>query len=540
MRLAPWFAGTLLAALTAVRAQDTSRYLYAVNINNVTTLAIDPIGGALAKLSQIGLYTDTESSQPAAFTPGGEFVYICEGDYKQVEAFRVNPASGGLSKVPGEPFHTAQGAVSAAVDSTGRFLYLGETQGIAAYTIDANLGAITPAGPGASTEALALAAHPNAPYLFSSTGNAVSVWSIDPGSGALTLLKTVSIPKVYNLEASPDGARLYVHAAAQGQPNTSELLVFDFDAATGGLTLVAGSPFRLHPSAVGPFAIDPTGRFLYVGDSTGAIFGGVAGFLLDAVTGGVLTAVPGSPFPAGNSPQGVAVEQSARFLYVGNISVGNISGYAIDAASGALSPLSGSPFADGGAWQLFAVTPPGAPTPVLISLAVSPANVAVGSSGFGHTVQFTAAGQYSDGSTRFLTASSAWSSSDPSVAKISSNPQQAGLASTTGAGTATIAASFDGFTATATLTVTQPELVSITVKPANGTIAAGTALQFKAMGTFSDQSTQNLTDVAQWVSSQPAVAAIDSTGEATGLTAGSSIISASVGTVSGSTLLKVR
>ena len=53
---------------------------------------------------------------------------------------------------------------------------------------------------------------------------------------------------------------------------------------------------------------------------------------------------------------------------------------------------------------------------------------------------------------------------------------------------------------TDTLTVTAAALVSIAVTPANPSIAKGLTQQFTATGTFTDNSTQNLTSQVTWAS----------------------------------------
>ncbi|HBG07260.1 MAG: hypothetical protein A2075_05000 [Geobacteraceae bacterium GWC2_58_44] len=81
-------------------------------------------------------------------------------------------------------------------------------------------------------------------------------------------------------------------------------------------------------------------------------------------------------------------------------------------------------------------------------------------------------------------------------------------------------------------------LVSITVTPANSTIAAGGTLQFSAVGTYANGKTADLTAAATWSSSVEAVASVNnaagSKGAVTGVAAGSTAIIAMVGTVSGS------
>jgi hypothetical protein len=65
------------------------------------------------------------------------------------------------------------------------------------------------------------------------------------------------------------------------------------------------------------------------------------------------------------------------------------------------------------------------------------------------TQQFTATGNFSDGTTEDLTAQVTWSSSDVSVATITAG----GLASTAGKGTTIITAKMNGVPGTATLNV---------------------------------------------------------------------------------------
>ena len=83
-------------------------------------------------------------------------------------------------------------------------------------------------------------------------------------------------------------------------------------------------------------------------------------------------------------------------------------------------------------------------------------------------------------------------------------------------------------------------LSSIAVTPASQTIMTGATQQFIATGTYSDGSTQNITNVATWASSNVTVATINSTGLVTARGAGGSTISATSGETSGSTSLTVQ
>jgi hypothetical protein len=91
-----------------------------------------------------------------------------------------------------------------------------------------------------------------------------------------------------------------------------------------------------------------------------------------------------------------------------------------------------------------------------------------------------------------------------------------------------------------TVTNATATLVSIAVTPANQSVAGGAQVQFTATGTFSDNSTQNLTSSVTWTSSDPTIATISVAGLATALQkSGSTTISAQQGNTIGTTTLTV-
>jgi uncharacterized protein YjdB len=97
----------------------------------------------------------------------------------------------------------------------------------------------------------------------------------------------------------------------------------------------------------------------------------------------------------------------------------------------------------------------------------------------------------------------------------------------------------NGSSQTASITVTAPELVSLTVARLTASISKGQTQAFTAVGTYTDGSTQDLTSGVAWSSSDPSIAFITATGLVTGLTQGSTTITAMAGTVSGSAPLTV-
>ena len=100
-------------------------------------------------------------------------------------------------------------------------------------------------------------------------------------------------------------------------------------------------------------------------------------------------------------------------------------------------------------------------------------------------------------------------------------------------GTVTVTAAMGTIQGSTTLNVTPATLVSIAVTPANSSMANGTSRQFTATGTYTDNSTQNLTAAVLWSSSNAGVAAVSnaqgSNGFATALGQGTATIGAAFG-----------
>ncbi len=180
------------------------------------------------------------------------------------------------------------------------------------------------------------------------------------------------------------------------------------------------------------------------------------------------------------------------------------------------------------------------PVPVvaktLTSVAVSPATPSIA---IGATQQFVATATYSDSTTANVTTSATWTSSNPAIAKVTPS----GLASALAAGSATIMATIDGVSGSASLSVPPPAvtktLTSIVVTPATATFAIGATQQFIATATYSDSTTANVTTLATWTSSNPTIAKITPGGLASALAAGSATITATLSGVSGSASLTV-
>ncbi len=170
----------------------------------------------------------------------------------------------------------------------------------------------------------------------------------------------------------------------------------------------------------------------------------------------------------------------------------------------------------------------------LVSLTITPSEASMAP---GTGLQLHARGTFSDKTTRDMTGSVVWTSSGPGIASIDGNGLARSLESSSG--TTTITATSGAVKASTDVTISP--LVSITVTPQDATIAQGTAQRFTAAGTLQNSATQDLSPSVTWSASGGAGVTVDSSGLATApsATAGSAIISATFGLLTGSAVLTI-
>ena len=95
--------------------------------------------------------------------------------------------------------------------------------------------------------------------------------------------------------------------------------------------------------------------FLFSLEGKGVASGTIHVYGVNAATGAI-TEVPGSPFSAGLVPEQLVVDPTGRFVYVTNEQSQDITAFSVDPSTGALTELAGSPDSIG--------TPPNLSTPV--------------------------------------------------------------------------------------------------------------------------------------------------------------------------------
>ena len=469
-----------------------------------------------------------------AVDPSGRFVYVANAS-SGVSGYTVDGPTGALTPIAGSPFGMGINAQDVVVDPLGRFVYATGNGAIAGFRIEATSGVLTAlaGSPFLFTGAqypwrIAIDPSGQHAYVTNYYYYSVSAFRIDGATGGLSAIGSPAATAQYATEVTVDARGEFVFVTSQSGPGVS---VYRRSTETGALTPVPGSPFATQQSGRA-VATTPNGAFVYVAHGST-----LSAFVVDAATG-VLTPVPGSPFAAPNGAETLAIDPSGRSAYVVGTSR-RIQTFAIDGTTGALTPGGVTTWSGGRPSDIALALTRTSATATLTGLQIVPDAPTLVTSQPGATQQFSLVGTYSDGTTQFLTASATWTASNTSVATISNTAGTTGRATSVGYGTTTVSASFGGFTAQTTLTVSFPALVSIAVSPSDPTILQGTAIQLTAIGTYSDNTTRDITASVVWSSANPAVAtasnAVASRGLITSVGGGSTLITAQSGAVSGST-----
>src|SRR5947209_10797003 len=258
-----WLALALLLALVMVlplQAQAQNNYVYVNNqaaANTVSAYSVSS-SGSLTQLSGspfstggVGANVVCYGLNRIALSPANNLLFVANTGDRTISAFQINPASGGLTAVPGSPFPSG-------------------------LTLD-------------SCQGISLAATPDGKFLMASSNGQIQTFNI-AASGALSLAATTP-----NCCTPMAGMKISSNGQFLATSNETSASVFTIDAATGALTPVVGSPFL--KSGTGSLAgLDFSScgnNFLFGGEAT------AASTIADAWTvapSGALSLVPSSPF----------------------------------------------------------------------------------------------------------------------------------------------------------------------------------------------------------------------------------------------------
>lgn len=177
--------------------------------------------------------------------------------------------------------------------------------------------------------------------------------------------------------------------------------------------------------------------------------------------------------------------------------------------------------------------------PLITALAITPVLPTIAS---GTSAALRATATLSDGTTQDVTAQASWTSLSPGIATFLAGSERRGLVTAVAPGTAVLTAMLAGVAGSVSLRVKDAALTALVVSPVSPTLASGTRQQLVATGMFSDRTTQDLSSLVSWSSSDDTVAAVANTG-ARGLCSaglkGKATVTATFAGVSGATTLTV-
>ena len=181
-----------------------------------------------------------------------------------------------------------------------------------------------------------------------------------------------------------------------------------------------------------------------------------------------------------------------------------------------------------GPWRVLATRPSTSPntrpsTQNSRKAAVRPQDITTAVCG---SLQYSATGYYSNGTTQDQTSAVTWSSSDTTVAGIDNT----GLASGVGLGFSNIGATLAGITSS-TVPLEVDQLNSITVASDGTSVAVGSTTVYTATGNFTlaadgSSASQDISGQVTWGTDDPDTATVDSSGNVTGVAAGTTSVTA--------------
>lgn len=310
--------------------------------------------------------------QTVAFSPGGGWLATTNYPANTVSVFSVNQTSGALTQASGSPFLTQTDPYSLAFSPSGGLLAVANSTPdnaagtVSVFSVDQTSGAIVPVSgspfaTGSYSDSVAFSPSGGLLATASLGDGTVSVFSVNQATGGLTPVAgspftTGATPT--SVAFSPSGGQLAVATTEGSNTATGAVAVFSVNQASGALNPVSGSPFATGPQPVS-VAFSPTGGLLATADAEGLDGDTVSVFSFDQ-TSGALTPVSGSPFLTGRAPGSVAFSPRGGLLATANQLDDSVSVFSVNQGSGALTPVSGSPVETGAGPGSVAFSPSGA------------------------------------------------------------------------------------------------------------------------------------------------------------------------------------
>ena len=281
-----------------------------------------------------------------AFT--GKFVYVANSG-GGVSAYKLNDATGVLTESVNSPFAETVAALHVTTDPAGKFLFVVNGDGVTnlntltVYTIDPATGDLTLVKSYATgVDPWTCAVDPTGQWVYVRCDGSISAFSLNATTGVLTPLATPSIPTAGgsgSVLIHPSGTLLFTVGRTSDQLN-----VFALDPATGSLS--PDSTYSL-PAGTGPLslALSHTGEYLFTKNEGAS--GSVAtdclvyGFHVNVISGGL---IPLAPFDThlqnSDAYHGVSGNPTQSVIYITLVgSTSDYAAYAFNLLTGTLTSL---------------------------------------------------------------------------------------------------------------------------------------------------------------------------------------------------------
>jgi 6-phosphogluconolactonase len=189
-------------------------------------------------------------------------------------------------------------------------------------------------------------------FAYANDSGSISILSVDAFTGQLRsrgylLPGQVSVTGDNPMILDRPGNFLYL-PVTDANTSAPEFNGYKIDVENGSLTPLAGSPFSVGEAPLSS-VVDPTGHYLFSLGYPTANEAVVQVLAIDQGTG-ALAEIPGSPFSTSDcqasDKQQILLHPSGKFLYILGSGGGNplTCGYLVDAPTGKLAPMPGSPF----------------------------------------------------------------------------------------------------------------------------------------------------------------------------------------------------
>ncbi|HEX7158993.1 MAG TPA: beta-propeller fold lactonase family protein [Edaphobacter sp.] len=270
-----------------------------------------------------------------------DLIYVANATTETLSGYIVG--SGALTAISGTPLSLSYAPKALVVTRANSFLYVAGPSAVYLYTIGTD-GVLTADGTASYTDVSSLDVSPDGNWLvgLDAASQLLDIWKINASTGALTTEASASY-SISNAVVSPKMVRFspngdFIFAAL----GTGGDVVFTFNTSTGAAASSQILSLDSTTTSDNALAVNSTTSTLYIARSGAS--SGVAVYTIGS--SGALTEISGSPFAAGQGPYAIAIDSTGSYVYAANRTDGTISGFSIGTGS-VLTALSGSPYTSG-------------------------------------------------------------------------------------------------------------------------------------------------------------------------------------------------